>query len=172
MYKVGMETNFSLTVSTNEESVRLRHKWKHFCFCWHRLGCSWLWLAETFLQKKRWYFVCEVTTRLLDMYHHHETTYSLFFGPYKECLKRKSTFCIAGIRNNFIHFLPMYGRRHTFVVTKTFRDSRHFQKNLAWFLSFFEKINLVANLRKKNEIVCSSKEKFPTWQVDVQSGHW
>ena len=61
-----LEINFRLTVSTNGKSTRLRHKWKDFCIYWLRFRCGWLWLAEKFLQKRRWFSILIVTIHLLD----------------------------------------------------------------------------------------------------------
>ena len=47
------------------DSTRLCHKWKDFYFFWLKFGGGWLWLAEKFFQKRRWFFFV-VTTPLFD----------------------------------------------------------------------------------------------------------
>ena len=54
---------FCLTLSTNGVSTRLCHQWNN-CLFWFWFGCAWLWLAEKFLQKWRWFFFFVVATRL------------------------------------------------------------------------------------------------------------
>ena len=40
VYKMTMEMNFPLTVSTVWLSTRLCVNWTDFCFLWHRFGCA------------------------------------------------------------------------------------------------------------------------------------
>ena len=46
--------------STKRKRIRLFHIWTLFSLFW----CGWLWLAEKFLQKWRWFFFFVVATRL------------------------------------------------------------------------------------------------------------
>ena len=62
--KMSLERICCLTVSTNGKSTRLGHKLEDFCFFWLSFGCGWLWMAEKLLQKKRWFFIFVVMTRL------------------------------------------------------------------------------------------------------------
>ena len=53
-----------LKSSTNRKRIRLYHISTQFNLFWFRFRCAWLWLAEKFLQKWRWFFFFVVTTRL------------------------------------------------------------------------------------------------------------
>ena len=53
-----------VTVSTNEVSTGLYHKWNYFCLFWFGFGCTWIWLSEKFLQIWRWFFFFVLATRL------------------------------------------------------------------------------------------------------------
>ena len=50
--------------STNRKRKRLFHNWTQVVLSWFRFGCAWLWLAEKFLQKWRWFFFFIVATCL------------------------------------------------------------------------------------------------------------
>ena len=54
--------NMLLKSSTNRKRIRLFHIWTRFDLFWFKFGCAWLWLAEKFLQKWRWFLV--IATRL------------------------------------------------------------------------------------------------------------
>ena len=53
-----------LKSSANRKRIRLFHIWTQFNLFWLKFGCAWLWLAEKFLQKKRWFFFSVFATRV------------------------------------------------------------------------------------------------------------
>ena len=53
-----------LKSSTNRKRIRLFHNWTRFVLSRFMFGCAWLWLAEKFLQKRRWFFFFVVATHL------------------------------------------------------------------------------------------------------------
>ena len=55
--------NMSPKSIANRKWIRLFHIWTHFNLFWFRLGCAWLWLAEKFLQKWKWFSFFVVATR-------------------------------------------------------------------------------------------------------------
>ena len=44
--------------------IRLFYIWTWFVLFWFTFGCSWLWLAKNFLQKRRWFFLFVVAYTL------------------------------------------------------------------------------------------------------------
>ena len=66
LYKMRMELNFWLTVSTNGELTRLCYKCKVFYFFWLKFGCACSWVAEKYHQNCRWFFNFLVLNRLFD----------------------------------------------------------------------------------------------------------
>ena len=64
LIKMIWKLNTSLKSSANWKRIRWFHNWTHFNLLWFRFGCAWLWLAEKFLQKWRWFFFFVVATRL------------------------------------------------------------------------------------------------------------
>ena len=62
--KMIWNLNKWLKSSTNGKRIRLFHIWTLFNLFWFRFRCAWLWLAEKFLQKWRWFFCFVVATRL------------------------------------------------------------------------------------------------------------
>ena len=65
MNETSWKMNVLLKSSTNRKRIRFFHIWTHFNLFWFKFGCAWLWLAEKFLQKWRWFFFFVVATRLL-----------------------------------------------------------------------------------------------------------
>ena len=72
--KMNWKLNMLPKSSTNRKRIRLFHIWTQFNLFWCRFGFPWNWLAERFLQKRRWFFfvvatrvfcktMCTVTTK-------------------------------------------------------------------------------------------------------------
>ena len=129
-----------------------------FSFFWYMFGCGWLCLAEKFLQRRKWFCFFVVTTRLFD-----EALPTIcakqpncrFLVFFRECSNHGWTLCLEYIRNSLHHSLSMYGHRHNFVVTKTFRDSRQLQKHLRMIFVSLQKNNSPGHTTRKTNYLTS-----------------
>ena len=67
-YKKHLLSSFQDTKSTQTTgsafAARIKHFWTRFFLFWFKVGCAWLWLAEKFLQKWRWFFFFKIATPL------------------------------------------------------------------------------------------------------------
>ena len=61
---MNWKLNMLLKSSANRKRIRLFHIWTLFILFWFSFGCAWLWLAEKFFQKRRWFFFLVFATRL------------------------------------------------------------------------------------------------------------
>ena len=87
--------------STKRKRRSLFRIWTHFNLFWLGFGCAWLWWAEKFLQKRRWFFFFVVAT----------------------CLSFK-TMCAVTAKQHFCRFLVLKG------IFKTLQQALNFLQSL------------------------------------------